>query len=213
MRALLLTLLLALPALAQEGHHHHHDFHEVEKWVRVFEQSGRNDWQKPAEVVAFLAPQPGQTVADIGAGSGYFTRHFARAVGPQGKALAVELEQAFFGPIRELAKAEGLDNVEPHLASADDPNLAPASVDLIFLCDTAHHIDHRIEYYRRLKKALKPGGRVVIVDFFKNRSLPVGPSPEMRLSWSRTCYELGQAGFSTTVNSSLLPYQYIVVAR
>lgn len=215
MRYLILLLVsLSVPALAQhhEGHHRH-DFKDVSRWIARFEEPSRTVWQKPEAVVEFLKLQPGQRVADIGAGSGYFTRRFAEVVGPQGKALAVEIEKGFFPYIQQTAEELGLDNLVTHLARPDDPLLEEGSLDMIFICDTLHHIENREPYYQKLHQALKPGGRLVVVDFFKNRDIPVGPGPKMRLSWSRVKWEMERAGFSPQVEMGLLPYQYIVVGE
>ena len=209
-----LLVLLTLPLAAQhhEGHHHH-GFHEVERWIERFEAPSRAVWQKPDQVVSFLKLESGQTIADIGAGSGYFTRRFAEAVGPQGSALAVEIEPGFFPFIRQTAKELGLDNLKPHHAEPDDPKLEPNSMDMVFICDTLHHIENRQPYYQKVYAALKPGGRLVVVDFFKNRDIPVGPGPKMRLSWSRVKWEMERAGLRSKVEAGLLPYQYIVVGK
>ncbi len=215
MRYLIVLLtLLALPVAAQhhEGHQQH-DFADVSRWIDRFEAPSRKVWQKPDQVVEFLKLQPGQQVADIGAGSGYFTRRFAAAVGEEGKALAVEIESGFFPFIKETAEQLGLSSLMTHLAQSDDPLLPENSMDMIFICDTLHHIENRQPYYQKITQALKPGGRLVVVDFFKNRDLPVGPGARMKLSWSRVKWELERAGFKTQVELELLPYQYIVIGR
>ena len=97
----------------------------------------------------------------------------------------------------------------PSWPSPATPRLAPSSVDVIFFCDVLHHIDHRAAYYEKLKTALKPGGRVVIVDFYK-KALPVGPPPSMKLSEEQVIDELKAAGFRLARKHGMLPYQYFL---
>ena len=200
---------------ASGGHHkeHHHDFNDIDHWVRVFEEPGRDVWQKPEQVVAWLKATSGLTVADVGAASGYFTRTWARAVGPTGWAIAVEIEPGFFKPIHELARKEGLTNVLTQICGPEGPGLPDHSVDVIFICDTLHHIDHRVGYYEKVKAALKDGGQLAIVDYFHDKDLPFGPKKAERLDHRLIMAELEKAGFTVRLNDTLLPYQYIIDAR
>jgi ubiquinone/menaquinone biosynthesis C-methylase UbiE len=127
---------------------------------------------QPDEVVAALALSPGQVVVDLGAGSGLFTRRFATAVGPTGRAIGLDIDPSAVEAIKADAAASGLPNYDARLVSASDPALPRASADVIFLSNTYHHIEDRIAYFERLRPALKPNGRLVIVDF------PPGPSGE-----------------------------------
>ena len=208
-RALLL-LLLALPVLAEE--HGHHDFSDIQKWIDRFEEPAREQWQKPDLVVELLSLQPGQNVADIGAGTGYFTRRMAKKILPGGVAVAVEIEPGFFPYINKRALEANQDNIFTQLALVDNPRLSPGTYDLIFICDTLHHIEHRAEYYAWLRRGLKPGGRVVIVDFFKDMQIPVGPKPSERLAPGALRMEFEAAGFTVKVDAETLPYQYILIA-
>ena len=208
-RALLL-LLLALPVLAEE--HGHHDFSDIQKWIDRFEEPSREEWQKPDAVVELLGLKPGQNVADIGAGTGYFTRRMAKKILPGGVAVAVEIEPGFFPYINKRALDAQQDNIFTQLALVDNPRLAPGTYDLIFICDTLHHIEHRAEYYAWLRRGLKPGGRVVVVDFFKDMDIPVGPKPSERLAPGSLRMEFEAAGFTVRIDAETLPYQYILVA-
>jgi ubiquinone/menaquinone biosynthesis C-methylase UbiE len=187
----------------------HHSFSNIEHWAKVFESPERDAWQKPDKVVKALDLKPGETVVDIGAGTGYFTRRFAAAVAPTGRAIGLDVEPAMVEYMRKDARTHKLSNYEPRLVKPDDAELAPASVDVIFLCDAYHHIDNRVGYFHRLIPALKPGGRVVIVDFFK-RPLPVGPPPPHKISLTQVKEEMGKAGYKLTRTYGFLPYQYFV---
>ncbi len=187
-----------------------HPFDDVERWVAVFDDPSRDAWQKPDRVVAELALRPGMSVADVGAGTGYFEKRLADAVGPSGTVFAVDTEPKMVEHLKERARRERTPNVVPVLANPDDPRLPDGGVDLVLLCDTYHHVDDRIEYLRRLRGRLKPGGRVAIVDFHK-RPLPVGPPPEHKLSREEILAELHEAGWTLARESDLLPYQYFLV--
>ena len=124
----------------------------------------RDAWQKPKEVIEKLAITPGARVADLGAGGGYFTWYLARAVGPQGTVYAVDIDETGLGIIEKEMNARGIHNVVPIHAEAGDAKLSEP-VDLVFSCDTYHHMNDRIAYFRSLTRYLKPGGRVAILDF------------------------------------------------
>lgn len=145
-----MMLLFALAFLFQAPHQHHPP-QDATEYARVLNDPGREAWQKPHEVVMSLNLKPSDTVADIGAGSGYFAQRFARHVS---KVYAVDIDRKLL----EMAAKDAPPNLETVLASPDDPKLPPASVDLIFFCDVLHHIENRPAYYRKLNAALKPGG-------------------------------------------------------
>jgi ubiquinone/menaquinone biosynthesis C-methylase UbiE len=129
-----------------------------------YEGGDRDSWQKPGAVVAALQLDPGDTVADIGAGGGYFTFRLADAVGPTGKVYAVDVDSGMVSYLRERAAGEKRDNIEVVLAEPDDPRLPERGVEMIFTSNTYHHLGDRTEYFRRAKRYLKPGGRVAIVE-------------------------------------------------
>ena len=194
------TALLLIAALASaQVRHQHHPPRSADEYAKVLEDPSRDAWQKPHEVIQALKLKPADVVADIGAGSGYFTRRFARHAA---KVYAVDIDPAL------LAKSKG-DKIELVLATPGDPKLPAADVDTIFICDVLHHIDHRDAYYQKLAAALKPGGRIVIVDFHKH-DLPVGPPAAMKLSSEQVRGELAAAGFRQTAAHSFLPHQYFL---
>jgi arsenite methyltransferase len=124
----------------------------------------RDAWQKPKEVVEKLGIVPGARVADIGAGGGYFTWYLAEAVGSDGITYAVEIDETGLDIIRKDMQARGVRNVVPIHAKPMDAKL-PAQVDLVFSCDTYHHMEERVAYFRSLARYLKADGRVAILDF------------------------------------------------
>jgi SAM-dependent methyltransferase len=188
----------------------HHSFAEVEKWVKVFDDPERDEWQKPAEVAAALDLKPGMVVADLGAGTGYFERHLSKAVRPGGIVLAIDTEPEMVEHIGKRTRGINLDNVVPVLAAQDDPFLPRGRVDRVLIVDTYHHIDGRLEYFRAMRDALTPDGRVAIVDFHK-KPLPVGPPPEHKLPRDFVVDEMKQAGWILADEKTFLPYQYFLI--
>lgn len=205
-----LGLLWPLRLPAQVAHQHHPPESSSE-YIRSLEDPGREEWQKPAEVLGSLALKPGESVADIGAGSGYFTLRFAAAVGPTGKVYAVDIDGEMLAHIEARAKDEQVSNIQGVLADPHDPKLPPASVDLIFICDTLHHISERAKYYPLLARALKPGGRLVNIDFQKKREITLGPPFAMRIDRQDMIKEAEAGGFHLVKEYSFLPYQYFLV--
>lgn len=182
--------------------HQHHPPRSAEEYLKVLNNPEREKWQKPREVVMALGLKDTDTIADIGAGGGYFARRFAHHAGA---VLAVDIDEKLL-----RATAEGAPpNLKTVLATPDDPKLAGQSVDVIFFCDVLHHVENRPAYYAKLAKALKPGGRVVIVDFHK-RKLPVGPPESMKLSDTQVIAEMAAAGFRNTKSLDFLPHQYFL---
>jgi predicted methyltransferase len=187
-----------------------HAFDDVAHWTRVFDDPARDGWQKPREVVAALALAPGATVADLGAGTGYFVPHLAAAVGPGGTVLAADTELALVGHLRGRAEQDGLGNVVPILASTDNPRLPARAADVILIVDTYHHIDDRVAYAGRLGDALAPSGRVAIVDWQK-RDLPLGPPLGHKLAREQVIAEMTRAGYALVGEPDILPYQYFLI--
>jgi len=204
------VLALVLFLLLQHHQGAQHTFEDADRWTQEFEDPARDAWQKPDQVVAAMGLEPGDRVADIGAGSGYFTRRFARAVGESGIAYGVDIEPNMLQHIAEQATEDQQANIVPVLARPDNPMLAPASVDVIFICDTIHHIENRPSYYEILKRDLAPGGRLVIVDF-KKEDVPVGPPMEMKIAKQDLIAELVAAGFRLKEEGDFLPYQYLLI--
>lgn len=190
-----------------------HRFPGLAKARSMYDDPSRDAWQKPAELVAALALAPGDRVADLGAGTGYFLRHLAGAVGPGGTVFAVEVEKDLVAEIRARAEKEKLPQVVPVLGSFDDPRLPRGAVDLLLVVDTFHHVDDRGRYFREVASRLSPKGRLVIVDFEK-RPLPVGPGMGHKLDDDQVVAELAAAGWELVRrHDGLLPYQYVLEFR
>lgn len=175
-----------------------------------FEKPEREEWQRPSEVIRSMGLRKDSRIADIGSATGYFPVRFATAV-PQGKVYGIDIEEGMVDYLNGRAKREGLTNLKSILGELDNPKI-PEPVDVVFICNTYHHIENRTDYFRRLRKDFRPGGRLVIVDFRKGE-LPVGPPDQMKLAFGQVISELGAAGYKLMQRSEVLPYQYLLIFR
>ena len=211
-RALVATLVVATLSVAAEPYRatSNHPFDDVPKWTAVFDDPKRDEWQKPEETIRALAIRPGMVVADLGAGTGYFSKHLSRAVGDEGTVFAVDVEPNLVVHLRDRADREKTRNVIPVLASMNDPRLPARSVDLVLVLDTFHHLDHRREYLERLRTRLRDGGRIAIIDW-KEGELPEGPPPPHKLARAQVVDEMTRAGYRLAAEHGFLPYHYFLV--
>lgn len=201
-----LVILLTITLLAGCGESmHRHGNRPLAEWEHILENPERDAWQRPSQVIAALQLKPDEVVADIGAGTGYFTRRFVPVVK---SVYAVDIDTALLTAIMHGEPK----NVVPVLASIEDPRLPQATIDTVFICDVLHHIADRPRYYAKLREGLRANGRIVIVDFHK-REQPVGPPPSMKLSDREVIDEMVLADFRLTKRYEDLPYQYMLEFR
>ena len=205
--ALLALAFFAATALAQAPHSHQHSFGDADKWAKVFDDPERDAWQKPHAVIEALALKPDAVVADLGAGTGYFAMRLAHMVS-KGRVYGVDLEPKMVKYLAERAKKEGLKNLSAVQGTPSDAKL-PAKVDLVLLVDVYHHIDAREAYFGKLAAALKPGGRVAIINF--NASSKVGPPVRVRMTAEQVQAEMGKAAYRLAAHHDFLPNQYFLV--
>ena len=135
------------------------------RWQRSFETEGREVYEKRLAIVEAVAPRPGQAIADVGAGTGLFTRLFAARVGPEGRVYAVDIARAFVDGNLERARAARLSNVVGVVSTQTDTRLEAGSVDLAFICDAYHHFEDPKAMLASIRRALRPGGTLVVIDF------------------------------------------------
>ena len=188
-------------------HSAHHRFQDAAKWAKIFESEKRDTWQKGDAVVASLKLSKDARVADVGAGTGYFTVRFARQL-RSGVVYAVDIEPNMVAWVVKRAKRERLENVVGVVCTASSAKL-PGAVDVIFVSNTYHHISERPSYFARLHRKLRKGGRVVIVDF-KMGKLPVGPPDSHKIAPDRIIAEMTTAGYRLARrDDTSLPYQHL----
>jgi ubiquinone/menaquinone biosynthesis C-methylase UbiE len=195
------------PMTMEEMHKLHQD---PKAYIALLDDPARDAYQKPHEVVMGLEIKDGERIADIGAGSGYFSMRFAHHVGASGQVLAVDINPDMIIHLNQRIRDAGVQNVRTILALPDDPLLAASSVDRVFICETWHHIGNHPQYLAQLKKVLKPGGQVIIIDFQK-KAMTVGPPAEMRVAREDVMKEFEQAGFRLAKDHAILPYQYFLI--
>ncbi len=188
-----------------------HRFDDAARWAAVFDAPERDAWQRPTVVVAALVgAREDLVVADIGAGTGYFAVHFARAL-PAGRVIAADIEPTLLAWVAERAQTAGLMNLTTHLTPPD--GLAWGAdmprIDLAFSCNTYHHIADRPRYFAGVRAALAPRGRLAIVDFTPDS--PRGPARHHRVPPEVVIAELAEAGFRMVARLDLLPDQFLLV--
>lgn len=202
---------------ALHGHHHgsandYMNERPFEELVASFDSEERDAWQKPDAVIAALGELSGKTVVDIGAGSGYFVFRLAPLVG---KVIGVDIDKRFLAEMEKkkaALKPDMQSRIEIRPTDPNTPRMAPGEADIVLVVDTYHHIENRKTYFQKVQEGLKPGGKLVVIDF-KEGELPVGPPDGHKLPLETILSELASAGYKNReVNSELLPYQHIVTA-
>lgn len=178
---------------------------EVQSAVKRFESKTRDVVQRQEEILAACELRPGMTVADVGAGTGFFTRLMARRVGPTGKVFAVEVNRAYLEHISDTCRQQELANVHPVLGTQETTNLPRQSVDVVFLCDTYHHFEDSEASLASIFEALRPGGRVVLVDFYKRGKM----ASHVRVDKDGAVAEFAAAGFTLRDAQDLGTTQYL----
>ncbi len=202
-----LSLVIAEQAPPKPPDHMQHRFDDPARLAKSFDDPKRDGWQMPDRVIAALDLKPAQSVADIGAGTGYFSMRLAKAV-PNGMVYAVDIEPNMVAHLKTRAAGEKMTNVTPALASATSPNL-PKPVDLILVVDTYHHIGNRSEYFRALQSQLTTAGRIAVIDFRKDA--PDGPPAHFRFTPEQIQKEMADAGYALVGQHDFLPRQHFLI--
>jgi ubiquinone/menaquinone biosynthesis C-methylase UbiE len=179
----------------------------------MLEREERDSFQKPDEVMKALAFRPGEVVAEIGPGSGYFTTRVARAVGPEGKVHALDASQEMLDYLIRRLRVERLTNVIPTKISSHSPGLPEGGVDSILMVDVLHYIPEKAVYAQKLKARLRPDGRIIVIDYTVKplEERPWGPPPEQQASREEMDAAMATAGLRVREAFDFLPEQYIVV--
>jgi len=186
---------------------------DFDKLIQQYEDPGRVDWQNPEAILGKMNGLEGAVVADIGIGTGYFAFRLVRR---GAKVIGIDIEKKFIDYIEERKSELSGDlamNIETRLTIADDPGLSKNEADWVLIVNTYRYLENRISYLRKLKGGLKPGGKIIVVDF-KIGDMPVGPDDDVKVPVQQARNEVQTAGFKIqqTDNSSL-QYQYILVAE
>jgi predicted methyltransferase len=184
---------------------------DVERWIKSFEREGRDVYDKRHEIVGLCELKPGMTIADVGAGTGLFVELFSQAVGAEGKVYAVDIADEFIQAIRQRAEKLQVENITGIVCTVDDAKLPESSADVVFICDTYHHFEYPQKTLATIRRGLKPGGRLVMIDFKRI----AGESPEWILNHVRAGQEVFRqeieaAGFKLIDEKSLSDEKYLL---
>lgn len=173
----------------------------------------RGEWQMPDRLLDYLLLKEGETVVDIGAGTGYFSMLFARKVGRKGTVYALDVDESMVKLIEKRARKEGFDNVRAKLVPFESPGIEKGVADLVFICDTYLFFENRVEYMQRVRDVLKRGGRLAIVSFNGNADIPGAPPRHKMIPKEQAISEIRSAGFSLEAEFLFLPYQDFLLFR
>ena len=208
--ALVLLAALAPDLLAQQPRRQPHGRLFPPQDLGLLEAPDRDIWQRPDEIMDELGIAEASVVADVGAGSGWFTIRLARRVGPNGVVYAQDVQPEMLAAISRRVAAEGLLNVRPVLGTTTDPQLPPGTMDAVLLVDAYHEIVDRVTLLGHLARALKPGGRLGVIDFKLDGGGP-GPPLEERVGPGAVVSDAREAGLRLLAQPTFLPYQYFLI--
>jgi len=190
---------------------HLRPFEDVEKYIAFLERADRAVWQKPDEVVAALKLKGDEVVADVGAGSGYFSFRLARAL-PKGRVVAGDIEPEMVRHVHHRAMTEGITNLQATLIKPDDPEI-PKVADWVFICDVLHHVADRPAWLGKMVATMKPGARVALIEF-REGELPAGPPPAAKIPKAELIELMTGAGLVADGEiQDLLPYQVFLIFK
>jgi len=181
-------------------------FKEVQKYIEFLERKDRALWQKPDAVINELSLKGTEKVADVGAGSGYFTFRLSKEL-PKGKVYAIDIEPEMIRHIHHKAVSNNIQNIEVVLSTPDNPHI-PEDVDFVFICDVLHHVKSRGDWLKAVFSQMKNDSKLVLIEF-KEGKLPEGPPEDMKIPLEKMVSITTNAGFiNLKQNNELLPYQY-----
>jgi ubiquinone/menaquinone biosynthesis C-methylase UbiE len=207
---LLPATLSAQEDVKRDAHEMHRLHKDPKAYIGALEDPKRDAYQKPHEVLTALGLKSGEIIADIGAGSGYFTFRIAHHLGAKGKVFAVDVSPDMIRHINRRIRDLKTTNVVSVLADPDDPLLAERSINRFFICNVWHHVENPTKYLSMMKKMLRPGGEIVMIDFHK-KELPLGPPLEMKIAREDLIKQMETNGFRLSKEHTFLPYQYFLV--
>jgi len=199
---------------AQEKEHNKSNAHmnksKFDNLAERFENPEREKWQKPDLVIEKLGDISDKIIGDIGSGTGYFSFRLAEKAK---KVIAIDVDERFLDFIKEKKKKNNISNVIPRLVEYDDPKLADNELDIIITVNTYHHINNRVEYFKKCKKGLTENGILLIVDFKKGET-NFGPPLSHKISRKKVIEELENAGYKDiSVDTETLEHQYMIIAK
>ncbi len=211
--ACMLAMFLAFVAPAEQsvnpGINRAYENADFDRWQGIFERDGREVWDRRDDIIRHLRLRPGQRIADVGAGTGFFSMLMAEAVGPEGRVYAVDITPSFVAETEQRAKNQGLNHVVGIVNDPHSTRLPVDSVDLVFISDTYHHFEYPQSTLRSIYEALTPAGDLVVIDFIR---IPGFSSPwvlnHVRAGEPEVIAEIEAAGFSLVERLDFMRTQY-----
>lgn len=187
----------------------------TKQYISMLERDSRDEMQQPRRVLDALGVEPGEVVADVGAGSGYFTVLLADAVGPKGRVIATDIRQEMLDYLSKRLGEAGIENVELVKVEADDPGLPPRAITTVLMVDVMHYVKDRAAFARKLRPALAPGGRLAIIDFRYDPEAEreFAPPPRQQVPRAVLDRDMAEAGFEVDTSFDFLREQYFVIYR
>lgn len=179
--------------------------------AKMFNKKASNPKNKPDQIIKNIELKPGQTIADIGAGGGYFTLKFAETVGEKGRVYAVDTNPSFIEFIKNNAKEKRLNNILTLLIKKEELNLPEKSLDFIFMRNVTHHIPNRTKYFKNLKKFLKPNGKIIIIEYKKSKPFTFRRIFGHHIPKETIKQEMKEAGYMLIKEFDFLPEQHFTI--
>ena len=179
--------------------------------VERFNKKASDSKNKPDNIIKTISLKPGQSIADIGAGGGYFSLRFAEIVGKSGRVYAVDTNQKFIEFISKTAKEKRLSNIYPILATEDKLDLSEKSLDAIFMRNVTHHLSNRTQYFRKFKQFLKPDGKIIIIDYKPSKSFSFSGMFGHHVAKDTILQEMTDAGYVLEQDFGFLPQQHFTL--
>ena len=190
---------------------HKKPFEDAEKYIAFLEREDRMKWQRPDAIIEELDLKGDEIIADVGAGSGYFSFRFASML-PKGKVYAIDIEPEMIRYIHHKAMINDIKNIEAILAEADDPKV-PGDSDIVFICDVLHHVENKPLWLKMVHNQMQKGARLILIEF-KEGELPEGPPEKIKISQNEIIKVVINRGFTKiSADNKLLPYQTFFVFK
>jgi len=179
--------------------------------AKMFNKKASDPRNKPDQIVKSIALKHGQSIADIGSGGGYFSLRFAEMVGEEGRVYAIDTKPEFLEYVKNSAKEKGLDNIIPTLLSGDKLDLPEKSLDFIFMRNVTHHITNRVEYFKNLKRFLKPNGKIIIIEYKKGKPFTFRGIFGHDVPKETIIREMEESGYLLEKEFDFLPEQHFTI--
>ncbi len=180
-------------------------------FAKMFNKKASDPKNKPDQIIEAISLKPGQNIADIGSGGGYFSLRFAKIVGKEGKVYAVDTNSNLLNFVKNSAKVKGLNNIIPTIASNDSLDIPEKNLDFIFMRNVTHHLKNRMKYFENLKKYLKPEGKIIVIEYDRGKPLSFVRIFKHYVLKEIIQQEMNEAGYIFEKEFDFLPNQHFTL--